>query len=76
MTLTPAPITPRQAQILRMWCSGKSAKEIAHALGISWHTVKHTLGDIRRRAGTRTGPQLGVWAVQHGYVGVSRGAQQ
>lgn len=52
----PAPLTPRELEVLRMMADGAANKEIAWRLGISEHTVKFHVASILGKldAGTRT----------------------
>lgn len=44
-------LTQRQAQILRMFCSGMTYKEIAEALGLSPETINPSLKQSAKRLG-------------------------
>jgi len=50
------PLTPREIEVLGMLAEGQSNKAIAHALGISEHTVKFHVNSIMTKlnAGSRT----------------------
>jgi DNA-binding CsgD family transcriptional regulator len=58
---TPAELTPRQRQVLRLVAAGQADKEIAAALGIAEHTVKNHLAALRARAGCRSRVELALW---------------
>jgi DNA-binding CsgD family transcriptional regulator len=45
------PLTPRQAEVVKLAQRGLSAKEIARHLGISKRTVEHHLSTARQRTG-------------------------
>lgn len=60
-------ISDREAEVLRLLCEGKGAKEIARELGISPRTVDNHRWHINRKTGCY-GTQLGVWAVRNGIV--------
>jgi DNA-binding CsgD family transcriptional regulator len=60
-------ITPRQTEILRMLCDGKSPKQIARELGISHRTVENHRWRIHQKTGCG-GVKLGVWAAKNGVV--------
>ena len=49
--------TPRQGDVLREMCLGKSNKEIARALGIAEATVKLHLTEIFKTLGVKTRSQ-------------------
>ena len=53
---TTEPLTPRELEVLSMLAEGQSNKSIAHALGISEHTVKFHVTSIMAKldAGSRT----------------------
>lgn len=61
-------LTPRESQILRMMCAGKSAKEIAREICISHRTVDCYRNRLSQKSGCTTSAQLGVWAVRNGFV--------
>lgn len=43
------PLTPREAEVLRLVASGHTAKEIARRLAVSVHTVRNHQGNIYRK---------------------------
>lgn len=45
----PAPLTPRETQVLTLLCSGHHGKEIASLLGISYETVRKHQKNIYRK---------------------------
>jgi DNA-binding CsgD family transcriptional regulator len=47
-------LTPRQADVLEMICDGARNLEIARALTLSEHTVRHHIEEIYRRLGVRS----------------------
>lgn len=47
-------LTARQARVLELMCEGASNAEIAHALTLSRHTVRHHAEEIYRRLGVRS----------------------
>jgi DNA-binding NarL/FixJ family response regulator len=55
-TRTSEPLSPREIEVLGMLAEGQSNKAIAHALGISEHTVKFHVNSIMTKlnAGSRT----------------------
>jgi DNA-binding NarL/FixJ family response regulator len=64
-----AGLTSRQVEVLRMVGAGKTAKEIAHALGLSPKTVDVHKARIMERLDIRTQPELMRFAVQAEYAG-------
>jgi predicted ATPase/DNA-binding CsgD family transcriptional regulator len=63
---TPADLTPRQRDTLRLVVGGCTNKEIAAELGISPKTVMHHLGTIYKIAGVRTRTEAAMWATARG----------
>lgn len=55
----PEPLTPRELQVLRLLCSGRSNKDIARALHLSENTVKTHLANVyaKLQVGKRTEAQ-------------------
>lgn len=53
-------ITPRQAEIVRLFGNGKSYLQIARELNISRHTVENHIRHARRRANCETTIQLAI----------------
>ena len=75
LTETPAPaagggsarqLTPRQLQVMQLVAQGKSAKEIAHELGISRKTVEFHKACILQTLGMRNSTELTRFAVSTG----------
>lgn len=50
--MTTTALTARQQEVLDLWLSGKTYKEVASALGISPETVNPHLKNIARKLGT------------------------
>jgi DNA-binding NarL/FixJ family response regulator len=61
-------ITPRQREILELLAEGKSAKEIASALGLSARTVEDHKYRLMESLGIDTTAALIRFAVRHGLV--------
>ncbi|MCC6589713.1 MAG: response regulator transcription factor [Bryobacterales bacterium] len=59
-------LTPRQLQVLQLVAQGKSAKEIAHELGISRKTVEFHKACILQTLGMRNSTELTRFAVSTG----------
>lgn len=63
-----AAITPRQRQILELLAEGKSAKEIASALGLSARTVEDHKYRLMESLGLDSSAELIRFAIRHGLV--------
>lgn len=63
-----APLTKREAEVLKQLAFGLTNKEIAQALGISYETVKEHVQHILRKVGVSDRTQVAVWAVRRGLV--------
>jgi DNA-binding NarL/FixJ family response regulator len=61
-------LTPRQREVLQLLAEGKSAKEIAHLLGISIKTVEFHKASISDELGIRTTAELTRYAVEQKIV--------
>lgn len=53
-------LSPRETEIAALLSRGKSQKEIAHILGISYHTVRTHVKNARRRTESDTSIQLAI----------------
>jgi len=60
-------VTPRQTEVLRLWCSGKFPKEIAAALNISYKGVAFHFHKIQQKIGKHPA-QMIRWAMRHGLI--------
>lgn len=65
---SPDPLTGRQREILQLLAEGKSAKEIAHLLGLSVKTVETHRAQIMERLDIRDLPGLVRYAIRTGLV--------
>jgi DNA-binding NarL/FixJ family response regulator len=65
---SPDPLTARQREILQLLAEGKSAKEIAHLLGLSVKTVETHRAQIMERLDIRDLPGLVRYAIRTGLV--------
>jgi DNA-binding NarL/FixJ family response regulator len=63
-----AATTPRQREILQLLVEGKSAKEIASALGISARTVEDHKYRLMEQLGIESNAELIHFAIKHGIV--------
>jgi DNA-binding NarL/FixJ family response regulator len=61
-----APLTEREAQILRQMVEGLTNKQIAEALGISYETIKEHVHHMLGKIGVSDRTQAAVWAVRNG----------
>lgn len=61
-----APLTPREAEVLRQITLGHTNRQIAESLGISYETVKEHVQHILTKIGVEDRTQAAVWAVRHG----------
>jgi DNA-binding CsgD family transcriptional regulator len=55
------PLTARELEIMRHIMCGQRTKEITRELGVSYHTVKTHLANIRRKAGAGTMMEAVKW---------------
>ncbi|MDG2468673.1 MAG: response regulator transcription factor [Pirellulaceae bacterium] len=62
------PLTAREAEVLKHLTSGKTNKEIANSLTISYETVKEHVQNILRKIGVTDRTQAAVWAFRKGIV--------
>ncbi len=66
---TPAAVlTARETEVLRMVADGRSSKEIATVLNISYRTVEHHRASIRAKLGLRTTADLVKRALEGGFL--------
>jgi len=63
-----AALTPRQREILQLLAEGKSAKEIASALGLSARTVEDHKYRLMEALGIENSAELVHFAIKHGIV--------
>ena len=63
-----APLSAREKQVLGLLVQGKSAREIAETLGISYVTVRNHLQTILRKFGVHTQRQVIKLALEHHLV--------
>ena len=61
-------LTPRQAEILQLIADGKTAAEIAFALGVSELTVKAHLVGIRHRLDADSSAQAVAIGIRRGII--------
>lgn len=58
-------LTPREYQVVREVALGKSRKEIAFDLGISYGTLDTHLKHIFLKLQTRSMTETAIWAIRH-----------
>jgi DNA-binding NarL/FixJ family response regulator len=63
-----APLTEREAEVLRYLSDGMTNQQIAGAMHISYETVKEHIQHILRKIGVTDRTQAAVWAVRKGLV--------
>jgi DNA-binding NarL/FixJ family response regulator len=61
-------LTKRESEVLKQVAFGLTNKEIAHALGISYETVKEHVQHVLRKIGVSDRTQAAVWAVRRELV--------
>lgn len=64
------PPTEREIAVLKLICEGRSTKEIARQLGISFKTVASHRYRLMAKANARNSVLLFRWALLNGYVTV------
>ena len=64
----PAPLSPREVEILQKIAYGATTKEVADQLGISFHTVKTHLERIFEKLGANDRAQAVAIAIRQGLV--------
>ena len=64
----PAPLTPRQREVLQLVAEGQSLKEIANMLKISVKTVEFHKAQIMEQLDLHTTAELTKYAIAHGFT--------
>jgi DNA-binding NarL/FixJ family response regulator len=64
-----AKLSERQKRVVQMVAEGKSAKQMAAALGLSVKTVEFHKAEAKRKLGVDTLAELTRYAMRHGLVG-------
>jgi DNA-binding NarL/FixJ family response regulator len=62
-------LTTRQREVLQLFAEGKSAKEVAAALGISARTAENHKARIMTQLRLRSTSELVQYAIRHGLIG-------
>ena len=65
---TPAPISARELDVIRLVADGKGNKEIARLLGIREQTVKNHVASIMQKLGAKSRLEVGVSAVRQNFA--------
>ncbi len=63
-------LTPREKEILKLLCSGKTTSEISEQLFISFKTVETHRTNIFKKADVHNIAELIIWAIKHHYFSV------
>lgn len=63
-----APLTRRENEVLRFLAQGRTNKQIAESLAISYETVKEHVQHVLRKIGVNDRTQAAIWAVRSGLV--------
>lgn len=71
-----ADLTAREREILGLMCDGLSDPDIAHALGLSRHTVRNHVASLYSKLDVHRRSAAIIWARQRGIVGKVRTAQR
>ena len=61
-------LTPRETELLRLFCRGLSYAQIADAAEIGQSTVRNTLDRVQHKAGAGSKTEMVVWAVRVGLL--------
>ncbi len=63
-------LTPREKEIVKLLCSGKTTSEISEYLFISYKTVESHRTNIFKKAGVHNIAELVIWAIKHHHYSV------
>lgn len=63
-----APLTRRESEVLRFLALGRTNKQIADDLQISYETVKEHVQHVLRKIGVNDRTQAAIWAVRTGFM--------
>ncbi len=69
-SLQKSQLTPREKEILKLLCSGKTTFEISEHLFISFKTVETHRTNIFKKTGVHNIAELIIWAIKHHYYSV------
>lgn len=62
------PLSPREMEVLERLCAGKSNRQIAQELDISYQTVKNHVSSIFAKLGVQDRIQAALYALRRGWV--------
>lgn len=63
------PLSPREAEFLRLMCEGCESMKIAgYRMGVSHNTLGEYVKRIKIRTGAKNWYQIGIWARDNGYA--------
>ena len=65
---SPSPLTPREREIVVLTAQGRIAKEIAHELDLSTHTVYTHKKNIMKKLNFSSPVQLALYAIENGII--------
>ena len=63
-----APFSDREMEVLRLLCRQTSNHDIAEQLGISIHTVRRHIDNMRLKAGFATATELVIHIISKGWI--------
>ena len=61
-------LSSREMQVIKLFAEGKSIKEIAELLLISWSTARNHLHNIKRKLGIKKNIDLVKYAIKEAYI--------
>ena len=61
-------LTPREHDVVRELLAGRRDKEIAQKLGISPHTLRNHMRELRRKTGADDRLGVALWAIAHDFA--------
>lgn len=64
-------LTPKEIEVLLGICNGKTRKELAHDLHITYRTINFHLENIYQKTGMSSEVKLLKYAIKNGYVSVN-----
>ena len=62
------PLTPRELEILRLFCTNHSRKEMAEALNITTSTINYHINNMLTKTGYKNLISLAMEATDKGYI--------
>lgn len=64
----PAPLSPRETEVLKLMALGHTNREIADDLGLSVRTVETHRSHVQQKLGLSSRPELTRYALSHGLI--------